>query len=122
MFYGHYLTSLKDCSFKGIGRKKNLLCQGKNVHVSENQSFGESCFYVACRKPHTKYLLPAGHHVQVVVIQGNNQLPLLKRDFLSQTGVADLELQEGALQIEVCTTDLPPGQGKYCSTIIYPDL
>lgn len=51
-------------------------------------------------------------NVQVIVIQGNNQLPLLKRDFPPQTGVVDLELdlsvlklQEGALQIEVNTTD-----------------
>jgi len=51
-------------------------------------------------------------NVQVFVIQGNNRLPLLKRDFPPQTGVADLELdlsvlklQEGALQIEVNTTD-----------------
>ena len=51
-------------------------------------------------------------NVQVVIIQGNNQLPLLKRDFPPQTGVVDLELdlsafklQEGGLQIEVLTTD-----------------
>ncbi|MDA3902011.1 MAG: M23 family metallopeptidase [Desulfuromusa sp.] len=51
-------------------------------------------------------------NVQVVVIQGNDQFPLLKRDFPPQTGVADLDLdlsvlklQEGALQIEVSTTD-----------------
>ncbi len=50
--------------------------------------------------------------VQVVVIQENNQLPLLKRDFPPQTRVADLELdlsvlklKEGGLQIEVLTTD-----------------
>lgn len=51
-------------------------------------------------------------NVQVVVIQGNNQYPLLKRDFPPQTRVADLDLdlsvlklQEGGLQIEVITTD-----------------
>ncbi|MDX2495075.1 MAG: M23 family metallopeptidase [Desulfuromusa sp.] len=51
-------------------------------------------------------------NVQVVVIQGDNQYPLLKRDFPQKTGVADLDLdlsvlklQEGALQIEVSTTD-----------------
>ncbi|MEE4252876.1 MAG: M23 family metallopeptidase [Desulfuromusa sp.] len=51
-------------------------------------------------------------NVQVVVIQGTNQLPLLTRDFAPQTSVADLELdlsvlklQEGNLQIEVSTTD-----------------
>ncbi|MCD6582131.1 MAG: M23 family metallopeptidase [Desulfuromusa sp.] len=51
-------------------------------------------------------------NVQVVVIQGNNQYPLLKRDFPPQARVADLDLdlsvlklQEGGLQIEVLTTD-----------------
>jgi len=51
-------------------------------------------------------------NVQVVVIQGNNQYPLLKRDFSPQSRVADLDLdlsvlklQEGGLQIEVITTD-----------------
>lgn len=51
-------------------------------------------------------------NVQVIVIQGANQAPLLKRDFPPQTGVADIELdlsalklQEGGLQIEVSTTD-----------------
>lgn len=51
-------------------------------------------------------------NVQVVVIQGNNQYPLLKRDFPPQARVADLDLdlsvlklQEGGLQIEVITTD-----------------
>ena len=51
-------------------------------------------------------------NVQIVVIQGSNNLPLLKRDFAPQTSVADLELdlsglklQEGGLQIEVNTTD-----------------
>lgn len=51
-------------------------------------------------------------NVQVVVIQGNSQFPLVKRDFAPQTPVADLELdlsglklQEGDLQIEVSTTD-----------------
>lgn len=51
-------------------------------------------------------------NVQVVVLQGENRFPLVKRDFPPQTGVADLELdlsvlklQEGGLQIEVSTTD-----------------
>ncbi len=51
-------------------------------------------------------------NVQVVVIQGDNQFPLIKRDFQPQTKNNDLELdlsvlklQEGALQIEVSTTD-----------------
>ncbi len=51
-------------------------------------------------------------NVQVIVIQGGKQTPLLKRDFPPQTGVADLELdlsvlklKEGGLQIEVSTTD-----------------
>ena len=51
-------------------------------------------------------------NVQVIVIQGESRFPLIKRDFSPQTGVADLELdlsvlklQEGALQIEVSTTD-----------------
>ncbi|SDZ95739.1 Peptidase family M23 [Desulfuromusa kysingii] len=51
-------------------------------------------------------------NIQVVVIQKNNQLPLLKRAFAPQTAVADmdldlsaLKLQEGELQIEVTSTD-----------------
>ncbi|MEA3543895.1 MAG: M23 family peptidase, partial [Thermodesulfobacteriota bacterium] len=51
-------------------------------------------------------------NVQVTVMQGNNRLPLLKRDFTPQTGGVDLELdlsilklQEGDLQIEVTATD-----------------
>ncbi len=51
-------------------------------------------------------------NVQVIVIQGGKQTPLLKRDFPPQTRVADLELdlsvlklKEGGLQIEVSTTD-----------------
>ncbi|MCK5913688.1 MAG: M23 family peptidase, partial [Desulfuromusa sp.] len=51
-------------------------------------------------------------NVQVMVIQGANQLPLLKRDFPPKTGMIDLELdlsalklQEGSLQIEILTTD-----------------
>lgn len=50
--------------------------------------------------------------VEVVVIQGSNQLPLLKRAFSPQTAVADLDLdlsalklQEGELQIQVTSTD-----------------
>lgn len=51
-------------------------------------------------------------HLQVNVIQGDNRLSLIKRDFPVQTGVADLELdlsslklQDGALQIEILVTD-----------------
>ncbi|WP_321369564.1 M23 family metallopeptidase [uncultured Desulfuromusa sp.] len=50
--------------------------------------------------------------VEVVVIQGSNQLPLLKRAFSPQTAVADLDLdlsalklQEGELRIDVTSTD-----------------
>ncbi len=50
--------------------------------------------------------------VQVVVIQGNNRLPLLQRDFPPQTHVVDLDLdlsvlklKEGGLQVEINTTD-----------------
>jgi len=32
-FTGIIITSLKDCSFKEIGRKKFLLCQGNNVLI-----------------------------------------------------------------------------------------
>ncbi|MCK4501576.1 MAG: M23 family peptidase, partial [Desulfuromonadales bacterium] len=51
-------------------------------------------------------------NVQVMVIQGTNRLPLLKRDFPPKTQQVDLELdlavlklQEGGVQIEVSTTD-----------------
>lgn len=49
---------------------------------------------------------------KVSVIQGTDKLPLLQRDFPTQTGVADLELdlsnlklQEGGIQIEVAVSD-----------------
>lgn len=51
-------------------------------------------------------------NVEVVVIQGSNRIPLLKRDFPLQTDTTTLDLdlvglklQQGALQIEVTTTD-----------------
>ncbi|MCW9050013.1 MAG: M23 family metallopeptidase, partial [Deltaproteobacteria bacterium] len=51
-------------------------------------------------------------NLQVMVVQGANQLPLLKRDFPTQTRVVDLELdlaslklEEGGIQIEVLATD-----------------
>jgi len=51
-------------------------------------------------------------NVQVTVIQGNNRIPLLKRDFPPQTNVVDLELnlsalklKQAGLQIEVSATD-----------------
>ncbi|MCW8894173.1 MAG: M23 family metallopeptidase, partial [Deltaproteobacteria bacterium] len=51
-------------------------------------------------------------NLQVMVVQGTNQLPLLKRDFPTQTRVVDLELdlaslklEEGGIQIEVLATD-----------------
>ncbi len=51
-------------------------------------------------------------NVEVVVIQGNSRIPLVKRDFPLQTDAATLDLdlaglklQQGALQIEVTATD-----------------
>lgn len=51
-------------------------------------------------------------NLEVAVLQGNNRLPLLKRDFPAGTGSSDLELdlsslklKQGGIQIEVKTTD-----------------
>ncbi|MBN1958940.1 MAG: M23 family metallopeptidase [Desulfuromonadales bacterium] len=51
-------------------------------------------------------------HLEVKVLQGNNQLSLVERDFPAQTGVADIDLdlsslrlEDGGIQIEVLVTD-----------------